>query len=215
MQLAKTCVNYRENPQCHQRRCCRVQVFAKKTQHILVCALNDAVADGFLFFLSFSFNWSFVWKTSVFIRLPALREKFAQNWQKYPGISAGRFPHPSRCTNWQIWWICQQIPSTPNFCQQIFWQSPHLLAKFTPQILLADFWQSPNLLADSPPPNFCWQIFWQSPNLRPISAGRVSDSHQISCQIYPCPQISAGRVSDSHQICRHDRSSTHESYNLV
>ena len=43
-------------------------------------------------------------KDLVFIFLPALQERFAQNWQKYLGISASRFPPISagRFADWQI-----------------------------------------------------------------------------------------------------------------
>ena len=51
--------------------------------------------------------------------------KLAQNWQKYPGISASRFP-PGRFTDWQIWWICQQIH--PPFLTGRFGDSHWLLA---------------------------------------------------------------------------------------
>ena len=91
---------------------------------------------------------------------------------------------------WQIWWICQQISpqyiywladlvnlpadSPPNFCRQIFWQSPNLLAdlltgrfgesagRFPPWQI---YWLADLCFCQQTPPNFCWQIFWQSPNL--------------------------------------------------
>ena len=66
----------------------------------------------------------------------------------------------------------------PNFCWQILWQSPNVLADLYPHFCWEVFWLADlvNLMADVLtgrfgesasrfPPNFCWQIFWQSPNL--------------------------------------------------
>ena len=86
------------------------------------------------------------------------------SWQIYTPISAGRF------TDWQIWWICQQIYPPPAW--QIWWGSQNLPADLLPgrftdwQI----WWESLNLLTDLPPPisagRFAdWQIWWQSLNL--------------------------------------------------
>ena len=78
-------------------------------------------------------------KTSVFIRLPALREKFAQNWR--------------------IWWQSVNLPAdfSPHFCWYIWWKSANLLTDLATVSRYAG--------RNPPHPHICRQTWWQSVNL--------------------------------------------------
>ena len=135
--------------------------------------------------------WSFVWKTSVFIRLPALQETFSPKqiyWLADLVNLPADYP-PSRFTDWQIWWICWQIlPSRFTdwqiwwICQQIYLPANLLTGRFGESAgrftLQQIYWLADlvNLLVDLPPKQICWlanlvnlpadlspqQIYWQT-----------------------------------------------------
>ena len=107
-------------------------------------------------------NWSFVWRTSVIIRLPSLREKICSKLANL-GISASRF------SPWRISWLAEVGVSASRFppadlLSYRFGESAGRFGKFCQQIPLGKFpdWQSLVFLpADFPPSRFTeWQIWW-------------------------------------------------------
>ena len=99
--------------------------------------------------------WSFVWKTSVIIRLAAFREKIAQNWQIWVFL-----PEDSPR---QISWLADLGISASRFPKADF-----LIGRF-------------GYFCNQIPPRQIWVFLLLIP---PISAGRFSEIHQIHWQIY-------------------------------
>ena len=150
----------------------------RNLHNIILC---DVISNAIVFWCCEYYYWCFMWKTSVFICLPALWEKFAQSWQKYPGISASRFTPPHFC--WQIFWQSADLPadlpppiSAGRFAHwQIRWQSLNLVGVYPPPQQISWLPDLVNLPADLPG-YFCQEICWHE---RPLTR----DGNYLVCYI--------------------------------